>query len=376
MEAKKYNNIKLGLSIGKGITSFVLLFFFVYAGVSLKLERFLMNYFSNNYLIFLFFAILIFIAGTIIFFPVNYYSEFYIEHKFNLSNQTFVQWIWEDLKGVLVAGLIGLPLLFLFFYLINFSPDYWQLYFAVALFFISVILAQILPIVILPLFYKVTPIENANLKNRILDITRNEGLRVENIYRFNMSKNTRKANAAFVGLGKTKRIILGDTLLKNFSDDEILAVIAHEIGHFKKKHILKNILLNTIFSFVILYLIAELFKVSLPYFGFEKITRIAAMPLLALWSMLVSILTMPIFNGISRKFEYEADEYSVLKTGDGKLLIETLKKLNKLNLGDEEPHPLVEWMFYNHPSIKKRIRHIETFTNLKLSGGVLGGKIG
>ncbi len=360
MDAKKYNNIKLAVGITETFLTFVFLLLFVFSGLSTELVKFLENYFSNKYLIFTSFTFSVGFILSLLFFPLSYYSEFYLEHKYGLSNQTFWQWIVEDIKGVAVGVVIGLPLLILFFYFINAVGDNWWLYFAFVLFFFSVVLAQVAPVILLPIFYKITPIENEELIARIKKLGENAGLKVENVYNFNMSKNTKKANAAFTGLGKTKRIILGDTLLENFTVDEIETVIAHEMGHYKKKHILKNILLSTVTSFVVLFLIAYFYKVSLTWFDFNSITQIEATPLLVIWGMLIGLITTPLSNLLSRKFEYEADEYAVRETKKGDIFINTLNKLNEQNLGDKEPHPFVEWFFYSHPSIKKRIEYIST----------------
>lgn len=295
------------------------------------------------------------IASSILFSPLNYYIGFYIEHKYKLSNQTFWKWIWEGMKGILVGSVIGLPLLLLFYYVMKNFGMMWWLPFAVLMFIFSVVLAQILPIVIMPIFYKITPIENENLKERIIALSKDAGLKVENVFKFNMSKNTKKANAAFTGLGKTKRILLGDTLLDNYSTDEIETVIAHELGHYKKKHIIKNIAIGTFTSFVTFFLIAQLHKISLNWFGFAEITQISSLPLLALWGALIGLFQTPISNYISRRFEYEADKYAIASTNKTEAFIKTLEKLTEQNLGDREPHPLVEWFFYSHPSIKNRI---------------------
>jgi STE24 endopeptidase len=223
------------------------------------------------------------------------------------------------------------------------------------------ILSQIFPIIILPIFYKLTPIEDETLKEKIRLLGQRAGINVENVYKFNMSKNTKKANAAFTGLGKTKRIILGDTLLDNYNIEEIETVIAHELGHYKKKHIVKNILIGTASSFITLFVIALLYQNSLSWFGFYSITQVAALPLLALWSTLIGIIQSPLGNIISRKFEYEADEYAVIETKNPFAFKKTLEKLTDQNLGDKEPHPFVEWFFYSHPSIKNRVSAIEKF---------------
>jgi STE24 endopeptidase len=359
--AKQYNNIKLAIGIGEGIISFILLLLFIWFGYSLKLENYLSEYFDNAYLLFLAFLFVIGLAGSILSFPISYYSGFYLEHKYNLSNQTFVKWIWENFKGMLVSLVIGIPILLIFYYILNTFYLLWWLPFAVIMFFISVVLSQIFPIIIFPIFYKITPIENEDLKERITKLAKNAKLKVENVYKFDMSKNTKKANAAFTGLGKTKRIILGDTLLENYSLEEIETVIAHELGHFKKKHIIKNIVIGTASSFLTLFIIASLYQISLSWFGFESIVQIAALPLLALWSTLIGLIQSPLGNILSRKFEYEADEYAIKETKNPVAFINTLEKLTDQNLGDKDPHPFVEWFFYSHPSIKNRIAAIKRF---------------
>jgi STE24 endopeptidase len=365
MDAKKYNNIKLAIGISEGIISFILILLFVWFGYSKELEIYLSNYISNPYLLFIAFIFVIGFAGSILSFPVNYYTGFYLEHKYNLSNQTFGKWVWEGVKGLLVSLVIGIPILLTFYFFLNYFGTIWWLPFAIVMFFISVVLSQIFPILIFPIFYKITPIENENLKERIKKLAGNANLKVENVYKFNMSKNTKKANAAFTGLGKTKRIILGDTILDNYSEDEIETVIAHELGHFKKKHIIKNIIIGTVSSFLTLYIIALLYQNSLGWFGFNSITKVSALPLLALWSMLIGIIQSPLGNILSRKFEYQADEYAVIETKNPGSFKKTLEKLTEQNLGDKEPQPFVEWFFYSHPSIKNRINAIEKFASDK-----------
>ncbi|MBK9097858.1 MAG: M48 family metallopeptidase [bacterium] len=361
MDAKKYNNIKLAIGIGEGIVSFILLLLFVSLSYSLQLENYLSGFIESQYLLFIVFILVIGFVGSVISFPVSWYSGFHLEHKYKLSNQTFLKWIWEGLKGLIVSLIIGIPILLTFYYILNTFYSLWWLPFSIIMFFISVVLSQIFPVLIFPIFYKVTPIDNNDLKNRIRSLATNARIKVENVYKFNMSKNTKKANAAFTGLGKTKRIILGDTLLDNYSTEEIETVIAHELGHYKKKHIVKNILIGTASSFLTLFLIAILYENSITWFGFDSITQVSAIPLLALWSMLIGIIQTPLGNILSRKFEYEADEYAIQETKNPVAFIKTLEKLTDQNLGDKEPHPFVEWFFYSHPSIKNRLKAIENF---------------
>ena len=362
-QAKTYSNTKLIIGISEGVVSFVLLLLFVWFGLSAQLENYLRITVQNDYLLLLSYVLVLGFASSILFSPVNYYSGFYLEHKYNLSNQTFRKWIFEGLKGTLVGGAIGLPVLLLFYFVMKSFGLMWWFPFALLMFVISVILAQVVPIIILPIFYKITPIEDENLKERIFSLSKNAGLKVENVFKFNMSKNTKKANAAFTGLGKTKRILLGDTLLDNYTNDEIETVIAHELGHYKKKHIIKNIAVGTVSSFLTFFLIAQLHNLSLSWFGFLNITQISSLPLPALWGALIGLIQTPVSNYISRKFEYEADEYAVSSTTKTDAFITTLEKLTEQNLGDREPAPLVEWFFYSHPSIKNRIASIRAVTS-------------
>lgn len=365
MNSKKYNNTKLAIGIAKTALSFILLYLFIALGYNQWLQNYIQTFIQNQYLIFLVFVAAIGLFSTIIFLPINFYSGYYLEHKYNLSNQTFIKYLLENLKSLAVGLAIGIPILLLFFFILNQFGDLWWLVFASALFIISVVLSQIFPIVIFPIFYKVIPLPENELKEKIRQLANDAGIKVENVFTFDMSKNTKKANAAFTGLGKTKRIILGDTLLNNYSRDEIETVIAHELGHYKHKHILKNILFGTAASFLTFYIISISYKVSLSWFDLKSITQIAAIPLLSLWAMIIGLIQTPLSNMLSRKYEYEADRYAVESTKKPESFINTLNKLTDQNLGDKEPHPFVEWYFYSHPSIKNRINAIRKFAEEK-----------
>jgi len=337
MDSKRYNNIKLGIGIGKTTAGFLLLYFFIQFGYSLKLYAYIQNYFSSAYLVFLLFILILGFVSSIIFLPVNIYAGYFLEHKYNLSNQNFLKYIIENTKSMFVGLIIGIPILLLFFFIINYFGDNWWIVFASAMFLISVVISQLFPIVILPIFYKLIPIDNEKLKKRIDKLAKDAGIKVENVFTFDMSKNTKKANAAFTGLGETKRIILGDTLINNFTIDEIETVIVHELGHYKHKHIIKNILFGTAASFVTFFIISILYKHFLSWFGFEGISQIAALPLLSLWAMIIGLVQTPIGNILSRKYKYEADRYAILTTEKPDSFTRTLEKLTEQNLGDREP---------------------------------------
>ena len=365
MDSKKYNNTKLAIGISKAIISFVLLYLFIALGYSLKMQNYIQTFTENSYLVFMIFVFAIGIFSSVLFMPINIYTGYYLEHKYNLSNQTFFKYFLENLKSMLVGLVIGIPILLLFFFVINQFADLWWLVFAAAMFLVSVVLSQLFPILIMPIFYKVIPLRDEELKTRISNLAKGAGIKLENVFSFDMSKNTKKANAAFTGLGKTKRIILGDTLLNDYSKDEIETVIAHELGHYKHKHIIKNLIFGTVSSFLTFFVISILYKNSLSWFDFESITQIAALPLLSLWAMIIGLIQSPIGNILSRKYEYEADRYAIESTLKPESFINTLNKLTDQNLGDREPHPFIEWFFYSHPSIKNRINAIKIFVSEK-----------
>ncbi len=204
MDSKKYNNINLGFGIAKSVLTFLLILAFLITGLSVGLENYLSSIFESKYIVLIMYIILSGAAVSIIFFPINLYTDFILEHKYKLSNQTFFAWIWENTKAAIVGGVIGIPLLLLFYFILNYYQEMWWLPFSILIFFVSVILAKIVPIIILPIFYKVTPIEDDDLRNRILKLSQNVNLNVENIFKFNMSKNTKKARIFFFDIRYSK----------------------------------------------------------------------------------------------------------------------------------------------------------------------------
>jgi STE24 endopeptidase len=302
------------------------------------------------------FAIAIGAIQTVVTLPLGFYSGYILEHRFGLSNQTLWQWAWEHIKGLAVSAPLGLALLsFLYFCLQNYR-DQWWLPVSIALAGVTVLLARLAPIVILPLFYKFTPINEGPLKDRLLRLCSGAGLRIEGVFAFNLSKKTRKANAGFTGIGKSKRIILGDTLVREFSEEEIETVFAHELGHYTHHHIAIGIATGIVSTFAGLFLAARIYAISLDWLGFVDRTDLAALPLLAIWLAVFGLVTSPLGNMLSRRHERQADRYAVERTGNRAAFIAALQKLSAMNLADSSPHPIVEFLFYSHPPIAKRIQ--------------------
>jgi STE24 endopeptidase len=347
---------------------FVISLALVATGTTTALEGLVRLYVTNDYLALLGFAALLGLAEIVLTAPLQYYSGFHLEHKYNLSNQTFRAWLWEGFKGFLVSVSITVPLLLALFFCLKSFGSMWWLPVGSVLFFLSVVLARLAPVFILPLFYTFKPLPEGELRSIILGLCRSVGMSVEGVYVFDMSKNTKKANAAFTGIGKSKRIILGDTLVANFRNDEIESVFAHELGHYRLKHIWTMLGIGTVSSFLGLYLTAQAYEVSLPWFGFTGIDQLAALPLLALWLGVYSLLVSPLTNAISRSHERAADRYAISLTGNGEAFANALQKLARINLADVSPHPVVEFLFHGHPSIEKRVRAIGTTLPLPSAG--------
>jgi STE24 endopeptidase len=309
---------------------------------------------SNYY--FRFLLLTAWIGGIILFFeiPFKIYGEYVLEQIYELSNQTFWEYVKEKLKAFAVGIAIGIPVLFLFSYLFRNYQNWW-LYFAMILFFYTILLSILLPSVILPIFFNLTPIRDDQLKEKLKNISQKAGFHISGVYEFDLSRESKKANAALVGIGKTKRVILSDTLLHAFQMDEIAAIFAHECGHYRKKHIWKSIVLNFLIMLVGFKIVHKIFLVNATGPSYD-LTNLPFLFLLIQW---MEIFILPFQNMISRKFEYEADRESVRLMEDKKPLISALKKLASMNLIDVSPGKFVEWYFYTHPSMEKRLQALQ-----------------
>ncbi len=306
---------------------------------------------------FLFFSL----YSAIIFSPLSFYSGFILEHRYSLSNQTLRGWFWEWAKKQLLSFGIMLVLVLLLYALVwNFETQWWVLGWAgYALF--SLVLGKLFPVLIIPLFYKYSPISDEVLRKKIEALGARFGMAIQNVYSLNLSKTTKKANAAFAGLGKTKRVILGDTLLSNFTHREIEVVLAHELGHYKHRDILKQFAFGTAASLIGFWIAKEALAAFSPSFGFSGAGDIRAFPLLCLVFFIFGLVMSPLGNGFSRWAEKQADQFALDALGDTDSFISSMRKLSEINLADPDPHPLIEFFFYDHPPVGKRIRMAERY---------------
>jgi len=290
--------------------------------------------------------------------PLSFYSGHVLEHQYGLSRQSLGKWIGRYTKRNLLALAFGLLIAYGIMGIIWWTGAWWWLVAAGAFFLVSILMGQLAPVLILPLFYKISKLEDDRLSERFQRLSDGTGLKIEGVYRMDMSEETSKANAMLAGLGKTRRVILGDTLLDGFESDEIEVIFAHEVGHHVHRHIWQLILIGLVFSLAGFYVAdwtvarwVGSVEGQVDYRHFPAY----ALPALTLTITLFSQLLEPLQNAISRFFERQCDWYALQKTEMVDAYRSAFQKLAKLNKADPDPHPLEVFLFHSHPPIAERI---------------------
>ncbi len=317
---------------------------------------------------FLFFLILTY-AETLLSLPFNLYHTFRIENRFGFSTTTPKLWVSDLIKSILVSTVLLGIVVSCGLYLVKASPQWWWLWLWGFFFLFSVFIMFISPYVIEPLFNKFTPLENDILEKDIRAVMEKVGIKVSRIFKMDASKRTRHTNAYFTGIGKVKRIVLYDTLIEKMNKNEIIAVLAHELGHWKKKHILKRLIVTETVALIAIYLAFILLKNNLlsDIFNIENATFFAKVIILGFLGSIAGFPFTPLVNYFSRRHENEADRFSCELTHDKPSMISALVKLSKDNLSNLHPHPLYARFYYSHPPVLERIRFIKK----KISGSDL-----
>jgi len=297
--------------------------------------------------------------------PLGYYTGFVLPHRFGQSNQTLRGWVTDQIKGLVLSGVLGLLLLEMIYALLRAAPDTWWLWVAGFLLVFSVLMANLGPVLLMPLFNKFVPLgeEHAELAARLHRLAEQAGTRLQGVYRFDMSRRTTAANAALTGLGNTRRVILGDTLLEQFTPDEIETVLAHELGHHVNRDIPLLIAAQSVLTLVGLFLASLGLRWGVSSLGFDGPADIAAFPLLVIIMGAYGLVTMPLENALSRWRERLADRYALEATGKPQAFIAAMTRLANQNLAEVDPEPWVEWLLYSHPALSKRIRMAQNYAN-------------
>ena len=294
--------------------------------------------------------------------PLAYYSGFILPHRYGLSTMSIQVWLLDLLKGFGLGLILEICVIELIYAVLAFQPQTWWLWVAIIMLFFSAVMANLAPILIFPLFYKFKPLPDGELTQRLLALTQRANTKVRGVFSMEMSSKTTAANAALMGLGNTRRVVLGDTMLDRYTTDEIEVVLAHELGHHVHHDIWKLIISQSILTLGGLF-VANLvlhWSVETQHY-YLALTDAATIPFLFLLTGIFSLVVMPIGNTYSRMIEYQADEYALQSTKMVDAFKSAMTRLANQNLSDIEPSPIVEMLFHDHPSIGKRLKHADAF---------------
>jgi STE24 endopeptidase len=297
-------------------------------------------------------------AGSL---PLSFYSGFVLERRYGLSTERFSAWLRDQAKSLALGVVLAAPAAAILYSLIAWSPERWWL--SAGLVFAAVIvgLTNLAPVLVLPLFYRVKPLERAALRARLLALAERAGARVVGAYEWGLAEKTRKANAALAGLGGTRRILVSDTMLAEYTEDEIEVVLAHELAHHVHGDIWKGIAFECGLILAGFYLASRVLRALAAAIGLHGVDDVAGLPLLLLAAGAVSLVMLPVAHAMSRAFERRADHFALRLTRNPGAFISAMKRLGAQNLAEEHPSKIVQWLFYSHPPVRQRIAAAQAF---------------
>lgn len=356
-QAKAYARIRRRLWLVSTTLSTLYAILWLAFGWTVSLREWLTTFTTNEWLLVPLFISIFSGIYSIITAPLGYYSGFVLPHRFGQSNQSLKDWLLDQLKGIAIGAPLGLLLIELLYLALRFTGDAWWLWAAGGLLLFNVILSNLAPVLIMPLFNKYVRLgeEHKDLEDRLLNLAKRANTKVQGVFKFDMSKRTKAANAALTGIGNTRRIILGDTLINEFTPDEIETVLAHELGHHVNRDIPFLIFSGTLLTTVGLFIASQALNYAVTFFSFSSVADVAAFPALSLILGAYGFLTQPLENALSRWRENMADDYALTSTGKGEAFASAFARLANQNLSDVDPEKWVVFMFYSHPPLKDRI---------------------
>lgn len=294
-------------------------------------------------------------------FPLDFWSAHRLEHQFGLSNQRFLGWLKDWLKALAISLALALAAVELIYWMLRRLPDIWWLVCAAAFVAFFILLAQLAPVLLFPLFFKFEPLQDEELRRRLLQLSERVGARVRSVWLWKLSEKSKKANAALMGWGRTRRIVLADTLLEKHQPDEVEVVLAHELAHHVHHDLWRGMALQTALILVGFYAVHRALAAWSEPLGFAGPADFANLPLLLLVSGGVSLLALPAANAFSRSRERRADAFALRATGNRQAFIGAMEKLAEQNLAQRRPHPWIEFLFHSHPSVEKRIAFAQSW---------------
>jgi STE24 endopeptidase len=336
------------------------------AGWSAALRDWAENISGEPWVVVALYGLALGLAYILVTLPLSYYSSFVLPHRYGLSTQGLGGWVLDNVKELGLSAVFGLGGLELLYWLLRSFPEWWWLLMAALAWLFGVVMAQLAPVLIMPLFYKFRPLDDPELAARLTALAEQAGTRVRGVYVMDMSSRTTAANAMLTGLGRTRRIILGDTLLKGYSHDEIETVLAHELAHHVHNDLPKGLAAQAVLMFAGMWLASVVLEWGVGVFGFRGIDDVAALPLFAVAMLLFGLVTMPAGNFLSRQMERAADRYALRTTGKSLAFRSVMMKLAGQNLAEAEPPVWVRFLFHGHPTIAERIRTAEGYGTTEL----------
>ena len=296
------------------------------------------------------------VAYGILSFPLEYYGGFRLPHRYGLSNQTLREWLADEAKGGLLTLALGLVVVEVVYFLLRTCPDWWWLVTGGFMLVFGVILANLAPVVFVPLFYKLKPLEDEGLETRLKELASRARASVRGVYTIDLSTKTKAGNAMLMGLGNTRRVVLGDTLLDEYQPEEIETIMAHELGHQAGHDLWWGLLSQSLLSLGGLYAANVALRWGIRELGYSGLDDVAAMPFLALVIGAFLAVVTPLANAFSRWREGKADEYALRIAGKPRAFVSAMVRLANQNLAEVDPEPWVEVLLYSHPALEKRIR--------------------
>ncbi len=354
-QAHKYHRAKRYLSLSGFVLHTAVLAALLFSGASVALRDAAYGIASHPALALLAYLLMVRVLLEFVGLPLHYLSGFRLEHRYGLSRLTKRAWMKDQLKAMLVGGVLAASEMEILYGALRRRPEDWWLISGLIFIAFFILMANLAPVLLLPIFYKFKPLEDAPLIERLQELCRRAGTRIRGVFEWKVSEKSKKANAALVALGNTRRIILADTLLENFSQEEIEVVLAHELGHHVHRHMARGILLQSATVLGGCYLLHRILEAIGTRWELTGPADFANLPLLWLAVNALSLLLMPWVNGYSRHMERQADAYALRATGNRPAFISSMEKLARQNLAQRRPHPLMEFIFHSHPSIEKRI---------------------
>jgi STE24 endopeptidase len=361
-EARRYNRIHRWLEFSDFALGLAFLLVLLLSGWNATLRDWAYHAAFQNYTLAVFiYVFMLLLGGKLLGVGLDYYG-LRLERRFALTTQKTRSWFWDETKGFLVGLLFSAIIAELLYFTIRQSAQHWWILSWAMFMALFIVLAQIAPLILFPIFYKFEPLENDDLKQRLVKLSESAGTKVRGIYKWHLSEKSRKANAALTGLGATRRIILADTLLDHYSPEEIEAVLAHELGHHVHKHILKSIFVQAGITLLGFWAANYVLHLSIERWSmFDTLSDFSNLPLLVLVSTVLSILLMPAMNAYSRFNERQADRYAFKTIRSVQPFISSMNKLAAQNLAEKTPARWVEWLFHSHPAISRRVAAAEAW---------------